>query len=127
MSDSESPQSSAPSPLLLQWPLPPPSSQPRNRVPEPDSATRQRLELEDLMRSSPPPEDLGSPSPSGTNHPSSDDSSFTNRPTQSPRAVSGGRNDIVIARRLAIKMKLHPYQREAVEEFVQVGHTYQQL
>lgn len=40
--------------------------------------------------------------------------------TSSSTSVASIRQDLVMARRRAVQLKLHPYQREAVEEFIKV-------
>jgi hypothetical protein len=75
-------------------------------------------ELLQLMSSSPPP-------PNGLEDDEVDefaldqDTSSTFLET-SPTPAASLRNELVVARRKAAQLKLHPYQRDTLEEFVKV-------
>lgn len=131
MSESSQPDESPASSPMLTPPLP---SQRRLRQasPELDDAERAQLELEEMMRSSPPPDETDPPD--NTPGQLSDDiplSPTDSHSLQSPgmsrvgsSTVNISRKNANFARRLAIKKKLHPYQREEIEQFVKVCQTY---
>ncbi|KAG6807818.1 hypothetical protein H0H92_013480 [Tricholoma furcatifolium] len=79
-------------------------------------------ELDSMMRSptssptSGPRHDYTGQTQSGSNSPLRDRTP-SRGPIQGQLALSGNRNELVAARRLAVRAKLKPYQCDAVEEF----------
>jgi len=56
---------------------------------------------------------------------SSDQDAPMTSPVAPLTSAASLRNELVYARRKASQLKLHPYQRDAIEEFVKVMHYFQ--
>ncbi|KAF8153402.1 hypothetical protein B0H34DRAFT_723535 [Crassisporium funariophilum] len=119
------PPSSPPAP---DWPTLSPPEQTQQSAQCESPRTRAERELEESMRSSPPPELLEQATHNQdppSQHDTPTDSRIFATPSPSPghgtaSLIAGYRNESVNARRLAAKLKVHPYQRDEAIELVGV-------